>query len=160
MVSLGNLCCCLWLVAGGVLAAWLMQQSHPAPVTPFDGAVVGLLAGVVGAFVYLVIAWPVTLLIGPMMEEWLQRALEGAGDVPLRDVLEHYQGRGARASASSWDSSSSWCSEAFSSTAGVGGHALQEAGPAAAASRSRGPWTSPPPPPVVSGPPPGPERQA
>ena len=97
IVSLGNVCCCLWLISGGVLAAWVMQQNHPLPVTPLDGALVGFLAGVIGAFAYLVISWPITLLLGPLMEEWLQRAVDSAGDTPLRDVVEQYRGRSAHA---------------------------------------------------------------
>jgi hypothetical protein len=96
VVSIGNVCCCLWLVSGGVLAAWLLQQNHPYPVTPADGAATGLLAGLFGAVVYLVVSLPITLLMGPMMDEWLERAMESAGDVPWRDLLEQYRGGGAR----------------------------------------------------------------
>jgi hypothetical protein len=97
VVSLGNVCCCLWMVSGGMLAAWLMQQNHTLPVAPLDGAVVGFLAGIVGAFAYLVVAWPVTLLLGPMMDEWLRRAVDSAGDTPLRDLVEQYRGPGTHA---------------------------------------------------------------
>jgi hypothetical protein len=96
VVSIGNLCCCLWVIAGGALAAWVMQQNHPEPVTPADGAAVGFFAGLIGAFVYLAISWPVTLIVGPMMEEWFERAMEGAGDVRLREMFEQYRGRGTR----------------------------------------------------------------
>ena len=51
----GNVCCCLWVISGGVLAAWLMQQNTPRPVTLGEGSVVGLLAGLVGTFVW--VAW-------------------------------------------------------------------------------------------------------
>ena len=46
LVAAGNLCCCLWVVSGGVVAAYLLQQNQSAPITPGDGALVGLLAGV------------------------------------------------------------------------------------------------------------------
>src|SRR5262245_29076718 len=60
IVSMGNLCCCLWVVSGGVLAAWVMQQNTPRPVTNGEGAVVGVLAGCVGSV--LVLLGLVTLL--------------------------------------------------------------------------------------------------
>ena len=49
-----NCCCCLWISGGGVLAAYLQQQNQPASLTMPQGARVGLLAGIVGAFVWLV----------------------------------------------------------------------------------------------------------
>ena len=54
VINLAN-CCCAWILFGGALAAYLMQQNHPEPITIGDGAIVGLLAGVVGAFVWLML---------------------------------------------------------------------------------------------------------
>ena len=48
VINLAN-CCCAWVLFGGALASYLMQQDHPVPITAGDGAIVGLLAGVVGA---------------------------------------------------------------------------------------------------------------
>ena len=45
IINIGN-CCCLWVLGGGALAAYLMQQNHPYPITVADGALVGLMAGV------------------------------------------------------------------------------------------------------------------
>jgi hypothetical protein len=53
IVSMGNACCCLWVVSGGVLAAWMMQQNTPRPVTAGEGAIVGLMAGCLGAVLML-----------------------------------------------------------------------------------------------------------
>jgi hypothetical protein len=64
IVGAANACCCLWVVVGGVLAAWLMQQNHPAPITLADGALVGLLAGVVGAVVMMIVSVPIGYLTG------------------------------------------------------------------------------------------------
>src|SRR5215216_5850482 len=52
----GNYCCCLWVLSGGALAAWLMQQNTPRPVTAGEGALVGLFSGLVGTLVWIVIA--------------------------------------------------------------------------------------------------------
>ena len=43
LVSAVNTCCCLWVVTGGMLAAWLMQQNTVRPITIGEGALVGLL---------------------------------------------------------------------------------------------------------------------
>lgn len=88
IVAAGNFCCCLWVLSGGALAAYLLQQNQPSTLTPGDGAVVGLMAGVVGAVVKTIIAIPFALLVGPMQVQALQRVLDNP-DVPpeLRNVL-------------------------------------------------------------------------
>lgn len=96
VVSVLNVCCCLWLVAGGGLAAWLLQEQQAEAITPVDGATVGFLAGLIGAGVYLLISLPVTFLMGPLFEEWLVRALQNMGDSTLRDAIERSRGTGAR----------------------------------------------------------------
>ena len=58
-----NYCCCLWSIGGGALAAFLYIKSSPTPVGMGDGAMVGGLAGVVGAILYVIINLPITLLI-------------------------------------------------------------------------------------------------
>jgi hypothetical protein len=82
LISSANICCCLWVVTGGVVAAYLLQQQTPAPITPADGALVGLLAGGIGACVFLVVSIPVTILIGPLEQRMLSRLFETMGNVP------------------------------------------------------------------------------
>jgi hypothetical protein len=90
LVGLGNCCCCLWIVSGGVLAAYLDQQNDPRPTSAGRGALVGVKAGVVGAFVWLI----VTLLLQPILEPVQQRVVERlltiARDLPpeVREALE------------------------------------------------------------------------
>ena len=66
-VNLPNLCCCAWAIAGGIIAAHLYIKASPAPVRPGDGAVLGVLAGVVGAVIYLVIGVPLAYVTGNVM---------------------------------------------------------------------------------------------
>jgi len=78
IVNLANCCCCcLWIVGGGVIAAYLDQQSDSRPITASRGARVGLLAGVVGAFVWLV----VSRVLAPIQEQLLTVA-RNASDMP------------------------------------------------------------------------------
>jgi hypothetical protein len=79
IIAVGNVCCCLWVISGGVVAAYALQQGQVQPITPADGAFVGFLAGVLGAFVYIVIYVPTDVVIGPMEREMVQRALENMG---------------------------------------------------------------------------------
>jgi hypothetical protein len=82
IVAAGNLCCCLWVISGGVVAAYVLQQRETTPITPADGALAGLLAGILGAFVYLVIAIPINILIAPIEREMMNRFVEQLGSLP------------------------------------------------------------------------------
>jgi hypothetical protein len=79
LISAGNICCCLWVLSGGAAAAYVLQQGQPDPITPADGALVGLLAGLGGAVVYLIVALPVDILLGPMEREMMRRMVENMG---------------------------------------------------------------------------------
>jgi len=75
-VSVGNCCCCLWVVSGGVLAAYVLQQAQAAAIDVGDGALAGLLAGVFGAFVFAVLSVPLSLASGPMERQVAERLLQ------------------------------------------------------------------------------------
>ena len=82
IISMVNACCCLWVISGGALAAYLLQQNQPEPITGADGALIGLMAGVVGAFVGALIMIPVEIWFGPIQRQWLERLMQGQADVP------------------------------------------------------------------------------
>jgi hypothetical protein len=94
IIAAGNICCCLWVISGGAIAAYLLQQNTSLPITPADGAMVGLLAGLAGAVVQFVVAIPVSIIVGPMERALLQRVLDVAGTMPpdMRDMIERYSG--------------------------------------------------------------------
>src|SRR6186997_2833308 len=77
VINIAN-CCCAWILFGGALAAYLMQQNHPEPIQVGDGAIVGLLAGVTGAFVWLVLSIPIGIAMAPMQSRMTQRVLRDA----------------------------------------------------------------------------------
>ena len=82
IISMVNACCCLWVFSGGALAAYLLQQNQPEPITGADGALIGLMAGVVGAFVGALLMIPVEIWFGPIQRQWLERLMQGQADVP------------------------------------------------------------------------------
>src|SRR5262245_51375033 len=94
IVNLVNVCCCGWVLFGGALAAYLMQQNHPEPISAGDGAVVGLMAGIVGAFVNTLISIPLAMVAGPFQAQIMERMLENARDMPpeARAILESMRG--------------------------------------------------------------------
>jgi hypothetical protein len=92
IISAGNACCCLWVVCGGAVAAYVLQQNQPAAITPGDGALAGLAAGVVGAVVYLLLSIPITILVQPFERAMMDRILQNAGGMPpeFRDYVGTY----------------------------------------------------------------------
>lgn len=50
VVNYGNIFCCLWVLGGGVLAA-VVYKGEVGSITTKEGAIVGSLAGIIGAFV-------------------------------------------------------------------------------------------------------------
>ena len=81
VLSLGNACCCLWVVVGGVVAAYVLQQDQAEPITPGDGALVGLFAGLFGTLVMVVLSIPISLVMGPIQRQILER-LSQNGQMP------------------------------------------------------------------------------
>jgi hypothetical protein len=70
-----NYCCCIWAIGGGAVAGFLYIKSSPTPVPTGDGAIVGALAGVVGALIYLIIGLPIAFVFGAAeMEAQLARS--------------------------------------------------------------------------------------
>ena len=70
-----NYCCCIWGIGGGVLAGFLYIKSAPIPVKVGEGAVLGVLTGLVGAVLYFIIGVPIAyFLSGAQMEEALRTA--------------------------------------------------------------------------------------
>ncbi len=99
LIAAGNVCCCLWIVGGGAAAAYVLQQNQSDPVTPADGALVGLLAGIVGAFVYLIVSIPINILVAPLERLVFQRLAETMGNMPpqFRDYANSSLGAGLAA---------------------------------------------------------------
>jgi hypothetical protein len=74
----GNACCCLRVISGGALAAYLLQQNQTLPITVADGAGVGFLAGMFGA----VLSLPIRLALGPVDQRVMERMGEFVGNSP------------------------------------------------------------------------------
>jgi hypothetical protein len=92
----GNACCCLWVVSGGLAAAYVLQQNHPAPIAPGDGALVGLLAGLMGAGVHFAVSIPLDLLLGPMERSMALRFIERMPP-DMRDTFDQLISRSGQA---------------------------------------------------------------
>jgi len=76
VVNLVNICCCLWALIGGLLASYLYIKNSPVPASAGDGAILGALAGLVGAVIVVVIGIPISIIAGGITRELLIRLIE------------------------------------------------------------------------------------
>jgi hypothetical protein len=90
IINLGNCVCCMWVIGGGALAVYLMQQNYPYAVSAADGAFVGLLAGVVGGIVGGLLLVPIMMAFGPFQQRLIERMIASNPDVPeqTRDMIQ------------------------------------------------------------------------
>jgi hypothetical protein len=90
IINIGN-CCCLWVIGGGVLATYLMQQNHPFPIAAADGALVGLLAGLIGGLLGTLLSIPIEMMMGPIQRQLMERILSHNQEIPeeTRRILEN-----------------------------------------------------------------------
>ena len=66
-----NICCCAWAILGGLLASYLYVKNSPTPTNAGDGAIVGAMAGGVGAVIFLVVGIPLAIVSGAAMRDML-----------------------------------------------------------------------------------------
>ena len=94
IVNAGNCFCCLWIIGGGALGAWLLARQHPdgpEAVSYGDGAFVGVLSGVFGAFVATLASIPVRLLTASALRSqqatFEELLAEAEVEASMRDFL-------------------------------------------------------------------------
>lgn len=76
IVNLGNICCCLWAILGGLLATYLYVKNSPVPASAGDGAILGAIAGAVGGVIVIVLGIPISIIAGGITRELLIRIME------------------------------------------------------------------------------------
>ena len=86
-----NCCCCLWISGGGFLAAYLQSQRQPTSLTILQGAGIGVLAGIIGAVVWLLVSTALT----PLQLRFVEMA-RSAGDMPpeVQELLQSVEAGG------------------------------------------------------------------
>ena len=75
-----NCFCCAGIILGGFFAVFFYKKNlgEELPLTYSDGALLGILAGIFGVIISSIL----TAIIGPGIEQMLERALQYAEDIP------------------------------------------------------------------------------
>jgi hypothetical protein len=89
VISSANVCCCLWVVAGGVLTVYLQQQNRPEPVETADAVLGGLIAGIVGALIAAFGQYILYSITGEIWQDAVRQQLEENPELPpgARDAI-------------------------------------------------------------------------
>ena len=140
-----NTCCCIWALVGGLIAANIYIKGSPNPVQPAEGAIVGAIAGAIGAVLIFVIGIPLQLIFGAAMTSMM------GGYIQSVDPNQAAQFQEAMAAGTGIGRAIlnaliySVCAVIFSAVGGLLGVAIFE-------KRKGGPGVPPPPPPAAGGP--------
>ena len=89
VIGSANVCCCLWVVAGGVLVVYLQQQNRPDPVETADAVLGGLIAGIIGAVIAAAGQYLMYSITGEVWQEAVRESLEQQSELPpeMRDTI-------------------------------------------------------------------------
>lgn len=84
-----NCCCCIWVLAGGALTVYLRQQDSPMSVDAAEGAIMGLMAGAMGAVIATVLGIPLQMMTAGFQEAWMSEAMSDPNMPPeARRMIE------------------------------------------------------------------------
>jgi len=90
-IAFGNCICCMWILGGGALTAYMLMQQRPAGITYGDAAFGGVLSGLIGAIVSTIINIPIHVLAVRMMGSgqpgFLDPYLKEMPEGPMRDLM-------------------------------------------------------------------------
>jgi hypothetical protein len=92
IVSAGNICCCLWVLCGGALAAYLRQQNMSTQIAVSEGAIVGAFAGLIGGIIAAILSIPLQMVTAEWQRRIIERIVASNPDLPLetRDTMERF----------------------------------------------------------------------
>ncbi len=93
-VSAVNICCCLWAILGGMLATYLYVKNSPMPASAGDGAVLGVIAGAIGAVIHFVIGIPIALAMGPVMRDMIVRLMQNVDPRQAEVMRQQFEAQG------------------------------------------------------------------
>lgn len=78
-----NCFCCALIIGGGIIAARSLVRNSPLPISNSDGAIVGLMAGGIGAAIKTVLEIPIQMLMFRFGADSLSQA---------RDIIDSIEG--------------------------------------------------------------------
>jgi len=77
-----NCLCCIWVIGGAMLAAFLLVKETPLQLSPGDGAIVGIFAGIIAAVVEFIVSIPFRAVENRLVQNMMERFSEYFDEMP------------------------------------------------------------------------------
>ncbi len=74
--------CCLWIIGGAMLAAYLLARNSPVSLTAGEGAIVGIFTGIIAAVVDAFISVPFQALNRDFAQKFMDQVSHFFEDLP------------------------------------------------------------------------------
>jgi hypothetical protein len=81
-IPLFNCLCCIWIIGGAMLAAYLLVKDSPDVLSAGDGVIVGILTGIIAAGVHSFINVPLRPIIKGFFHNMMRWLAEYTEEVP------------------------------------------------------------------------------
>ena len=82
VIPIVNCLCCLWIIGGGVLAAYFLTKETSATLTAGDGAIVGIFTGIIAAVVDVIAEIPFRAFNERLVQEMMDRFSQYYDEMP------------------------------------------------------------------------------
>jgi hypothetical protein len=77
-----NCLCCIWVIGGAMLAAFLLTKETPTQLSAGDGAIVGIFAGIIAAVVDFIVSIPFHAMESRLAQNMMDRFSEYFDEMP------------------------------------------------------------------------------
>lgn len=77
-----NCLCCIWIIGGAMLSAYLLAKDSPVVLSAGDGAIVGVLAGIIAAIVNAFVTIPLRAFNREFVRKVIERVADFAEEMP------------------------------------------------------------------------------
>ena len=81
-IPIVNCLCCLWIIGGGILAAYYLAKESPIVLTAGDGAIVGIFTGIIAAFVEIIVDIPFRAVNEKIIQGMMDRFSQYYEEIP------------------------------------------------------------------------------
>jgi hypothetical protein len=81
-IPIVNCLCCLWIIGGGILAAYFLTKESSVVLTAGDGAIVGIFTGIIAAVVEALVSLPFRAMSEKIVQGMIDRFSQFYEEMP------------------------------------------------------------------------------